>query len=304
MYKVLSLDGGGMRGLLSATLLVELEKRLGRPLNQVFDLITGTSTGAIEACLIACGYSANEIVSFYTGNDAKTIFKPYFLPIHKSKYSPDNIDSVLLSKFQDTKLKDLKTNVLIPAYDLIARNTLLFSNLDDNYSEFYLRDITRSSSAAPYFFTPHEFNNFRCIDGGISANNPSIVAYTYIKNKIPNADISIVSIGTGSFEHEIAFDDMCITHTIPFVSNVIDCFMDGNSDTVELEATNILKDKYFRFQVALPQELSAIDNISIGNLQGLQALSTACIDNQWKDQLGQVVTLLTENNNGNYTNRS
>ena len=289
MYKILSLDGGGIRGRFTAESLLALEMLIGKPLYQAFDLIIGNSTGAIEACLLACGYSVQEIIDFYTGEDAKQIFKPYLIQLfRKSKFNADNINAVLLKHFQDKQLKDSLVDIMAIAYDAKARQVLTFSNKNDNYKNLYFRDVARASSAAPLYFTPHEFNNYRCIDGGMAANNPSTRAFSYIKNlkkQGPDLNIVIASFGTGSFEQELKYDDLCISSPVSFICNIIDCFMDGSACLVEEESKELLGDNYFRFQALLPKELSTIDNVTTKNLNGLRDLAQTCINNQWQPNL-------------------
>ena len=284
--ELLSLDGGGIKCLIQGVLLKQL--------SHDFDFISGTSGGAINACLLALGYTADDIIEFYAGDCGKKIFKPYTIPItlnpfnkfmHDSTYDESNINSVLLAKMGNAKLKDIKKNIFITAYDIKSRKVLLFTNLDAEYSDLYLRDIARASSAAPLYFTPHEFVNYRCIDGGLTRNNPSVLVYSKLKKKYGYSNILEVSIGAGSFEEPIAVKDMCISNPAAFVGNLIDCFMDGSADATDAEATDIIQQDYIRFQLALTAATSKLDNVDSKNIQALTDLANNAINNDWKDNI-------------------
>ncbi len=285
-YKILSLDGGGIRCALQGYALSKLP-----PVE--YDLIAGTSGGAINAGLLAIGYTSKDIINFYTGECGKKIFKPYLLPfslnplgkfLHSSKYDSNNLYNVLKEKIGNIKLKDIKQNILVTAYDLKTRETCLFTNLNTSHLDFKLTDIIMASAAAPYYFTPYKFDNYICIDGGISANNPSLCAYSYIKSKY-NIDSLVVSIGAGSFESSIDYEKMILNSPISFITNLIDCFMDGNADTIELNSEGALEDNYIRFQVRINKENNDLDNISYKNLQSLKNLTLSAVENEWKDNI-------------------
>ena len=284
----------GTRGLIEVTTLKALPEIK-------YDLISGTSTGAIETCLLALNYSIDEITEFYTGDCVKKIFKPYSIPIsfnpfncfmHTSTYNPKNLQSVLRDKMKDVKLGDIEQKILIPAYDIKARKVKIFTNLVADYDNLYLRDIAQSSASAPLFFTPHIFSEYCCVDGGLFANNPALCAYGAVKH-IDDKPL-VVSLGTGSFSHEINFNEMCVNNPISFVTNLIDCFMDGSSDVIELGAKTVLGENYVRFQLKLPKELSAIDNVTGKNIKGLIELTESYIKEEWSSELARLIELVKE----------
>lgn len=290
MFKCVEFDGGGIRGIYSANIFSYLPKI-------DYDLYVGTSAGAINAALLACGYSTLDIIHFYIDDKyGKKIFKKYILPsfpFKKSKYDSGNIDSVLDSVFGNKKLGDLNKKILIPAYDIRSRNVIKFNNITDEFNDLYLKDIVRASSAAPYYFTPHEFNEFRCIDGGLAANNGSMLAYSLIRDKynISKDDILMISIGTGSFENELKSSDMELSKPINLLSNLIDCFMDANADTVEMEAMELMPN-YFRFQGKIPEKNSSLDNTDISNLEQLLTLSDNLMSNICQDKINLIKNII------------
>lgn len=229
-FKILSIDGGGIRGLIPAKVLAELEEELqkeepDKPLHEHFDLICGTSTGAILAVGLALGIPAKELAKFYEDH-AKIIFPRFvfrFLP-RKSRafFNAIYSNKQLLKKLrevyaeanggQDPLMNDLKNKVCIPAFN---GNDGAINVLKTKHHSEYRRDyklpayhVAMSSASAPVYFPPHTFSfknefgegtNINMIDGGIFANNPALIGVFEATDKlnIPIGDIALLSLGTG-----------------------------------------------------------------------------------------------------------
>ncbi|MDZ8092950.1 MAG: patatin-like phospholipase family protein [Nostoc sp. DedQUE05] len=205
-FKILSLDGGGIRGVVSVQMLKEVESRIqatyGLELHQYFDMITGTSTGSIIAAGLAKGLNTTQLLKLYE-TKAEQIFpqprnfeKPwrFVRNIFSPKYSHDGLEKALEdeSALGETKIGEItNTILLILAYDMRYRNTTFFTNLHPDlgarwYDGIPLKDICISSASAPTFFPPRELKasneqvfgkwSFPHIDGGVCANNPSLAA--------------------------------------------------------------------------------------------------------------------------------
>src|SRR5690554_6248895 len=227
-FKILSIDGGGIKGVFPAMFLMLLEDELKNrsdgktKIYQHFDLITGTSTGGIIAIALALGISAKEIYQLYLDN-AKKIFgnkKSFFFgQIFKSAHERNFLEKLVRDKFKEAnggiepRLKDCKTDICIPIYDLIQGNP---SVLKTKYHPAFERDyhipayqVAMATSAAPTYFDPYsteyidlngtkkDFSNK--VDGGVMANNPTLVALLEaIKAfKVDMSDLEILSLGTG-----------------------------------------------------------------------------------------------------------
>src|SRR5208283_4861986 len=226
--RLLSIDGGGLCGLIPAQALMLIEQQLNdltgdpQPLCNRFDLIGGTSTGAILAAGIALGMSAKELRDFYVqfGPD---IFKKVILPEQFwHKYPSGPIEKHLLDKFgAATTLGDarLRTKVLLVAKNATAGNDWFFTNNPNNRffksnAQIPLWHIVRASSAAPTYFPPHAFavpdgtgapQTYEFIDGGVSSyNNPSL--QVFLEATVPEYGIGwpmgvdnllLISLGTG-----------------------------------------------------------------------------------------------------------
>ncbi len=226
-FKILSIDGGGIKGVFPAYLLMliesELEKRKDgkTKIYQHFDLITGTSTGGIIALALSFGIPAKEIYELYL-NNAKSIFgrkKSFIKQLFFSSHKSDFLESLIKNKFReynngvDPRLNDCKTDVCIPIYDLVRGNP---SVLKTPYHNAFVRDfhipayqVAMATAAAPTYFNPYsskyvDLNNINKsfinkVDGGVMANNPTLVAFLEaIKAfKVDVSDLEIFSIGTG-----------------------------------------------------------------------------------------------------------
>jgi len=242
--RILSIDGGGIRGIIAAEMLVKLEEDLKKYnpkfqcLADFFDLIGGTSTGSIIAAGLASRMKATEILDLYL-KEGKNIFaKNWFYSISKypifTRYNPKELHRVLVNKFGDKTLADIsKHKLIIPTKNITDGRNYIFSNYKsdvDTHSTNYfveqeksrdtkLVDIILASSAAPTYFPPHKMKlkneSFEFIDGGVEMfNNPAFLLFLEAEHiqtvkasqylSTPN-NLLIVSVGTGFFDQAINF---------------------------------------------------------------------------------------------------
>lgn len=266
VFRILSIDGGGIRGIFPAKFLAEIEGELeasGSQKKQIFehfDLIAGTSTGGILAIGLALGIPAAKLYHLYREN-AREIFgrkKGFFRQLLYSAYDRRYLEARLREEFQaagggvDPRLVDCKTAVCIPIYDLMEGRT---SVLKSKYHPAFNRDYhipayqaALATAAAPTFFDPYSssyqdlkgldqtFSNK--VDGGVFANNPALLAIIEAQKafKIPLPELQVLSIGTG---HQ-KFNDACsrskwgILYWINFRrKRIMELFMQGQSQQVQ-----------------------------------------------------------------------
>lgn len=229
-FRILSIDGGGIRGIIPAKVLADLEYELqekapGTKLYEHFDLICGTSTGAILAIAIALGIPSVDLVDFYKKN-AKAIFPRFILKCLPSKsraffsaiYSNKKLLKTLKQIYTEANegttplLKDLKTRVCIPSFNGNdgAINVLKTKHHPDYTRDYKLpaHDVAMSSASAPIYFPPHSFSfknefgsgqNVNMIDGGLFANNPALIGLFEATDKLGYdlSEVSLLSLGTG-----------------------------------------------------------------------------------------------------------
>lgn len=286
--RILSLDGGGIRGVLSARILKEVEEILekkGHKLHTYFDFVAGTSTGSIIAGAIACQKSAQKMINLYQ-NEGKNIFldnvrqqrkwrwisqlagdkiqqfltKPWGIKIlYPHEDGNRGLAKVLEKELGPKKLREIETpRILIPAYDVYSRNTTWFCNNppDDDpqwYDNIELWKICTASASAPTFFPPYKLPYYADeypeqylphIDGGVSANNPSLVAIAraFELNKGLNfSNIAVLSIGTGKTTRPYKYKEVEKWGLASWAKNIPNIFMDPSAINSEEICRRIVK---------------------------------------------------------------
>ncbi len=276
--RILSIDGGGIRGILPAQILLALEKKLQKKSNNpqariadYFDLIAGTSTGGILACAYLMPdkqnplrplYSAQDAVNLYLENGG-SIFSSSTFQFFKSmggvtdeRYSEKPIESILQKYFGDTLLSELIKPCLITSYDVHESKAYFFRQHQAKESDgrnFFVRDVARSTSAAPTYFEASNIKSmsdvtYPLIDGGVFANNPTLCAYAEAHTvdfgqgvtRRTADDFFIFSIGTGSAsKRKLEHKNVKDWGTLEWIKPLIDIMMSGVSQTVHYQLRQI-----------------------------------------------------------------
>lgn len=208
-FYILSCDGGALKGAISAELLFLMEKYLGSGISSHFNMFAGTSTGSIIATALACGISAKQLVNLYTRIGPQIFKKNKFVSIdaiqkltrvlRDSAYDNAVLDKHLSVILKDIKFKDIKSYLVIPYANLSTYEATYFTNTNNDSLNIKLADAVSSSCAAPILLRPVELNEQLLCDGGIFANNPTLIAVLRANKDlgIPFEDIRVVSLGTG-----------------------------------------------------------------------------------------------------------
>lgn len=206
-FQILSLDGGGIRGLFSAAVLAAIEEDLSINIIDHFDLIAGTSTGGIIAIGLGLGMRPREIVEFYLREGPK-IFPRYcglkwFQHWAYRKFTPEPLIKALQSCFEGKRFGDSEKRLVIPSYNLGEDDVYIFRT---PHAERLRRDykvpawkVALATSSAPTFFPcTRDVENIRLIDGGVWANNPTMVAIieAFGTLNVPLNQLWVLSIGT------------------------------------------------------------------------------------------------------------
>src|SRR5207248_687442 len=205
-FHILSLDGGGLKGLFTASFLDCWERDVDQRVVDQFDLIVGTSIGGIIALALGLGFSAAEIVRFYR-EEAETIFPKACLSNLKHwvqvKYSAAGLEAALTKYFGNRTLGQSVRPLVIPAFYAQRREIYLFKTPHHVHLRQDWREkatlVARSTAAAPTFFPPVEKAlGLELVDGGVWANNPVMIgvaeALGYLSR--PQSEIAAVRIGT------------------------------------------------------------------------------------------------------------
>ena len=293
-FRILSIDGGGLRGVVPLTILKKIEEMTGKPIWESFDLIAGTSTGGLIASALTmpeankAKYSIDDIMKVYL-EKGQIIFPPRktklgaFIEsvddtIHP-KFKTAGIEKVFNEVLGQTKLTDCLTNVIIPTYDLTNNIPLFFksnsakSNPNQN---ILMYDICRATSAGPtylpayklYYPNAEENPGRLCIDGGVYINNPSMGALAeFAKNfkyydkayegllEIDYEDVYVVSIGTGTYAGHISAEDAEHKGELFWATRISDIMMRGVNKTTDYEMMQVLgKENYVRLTINIAIE--------------------------------------------------
>ncbi|KAF8394708.1 hypothetical protein HHK36_020925 [Tetracentron sinense] len=361
LITILSIDGGGVRGIIPGTILAFLESELQKldgetaRIADYFDLIAGTSTGGIITAMLTAPdgngrplFSAKEINQFYSEECPKIFCKedspskqatkgfkfPWldevkweseawwkkiigtaivsvkmflswlFTVVFKPKYDGKYLRDKIKQMFGEIRLNETLTNVLIPSFDIKLLHTVIFSSYQakrDASMAVCLSDVVISSSAAPYFFPPYYFQcgtrEYNLIDGGVAANNPTLLAIREATKMYGKQDTThnrlqddsrylVLSLGTGSSKqdgYEVKKDQCHWGLYDWFVSDkekqpLLDVFFTAMDDMVEIYMSMIFQDgdrrsNYLRIQDdSLKAKEASIDESSAKNLKMLKKI--------------------------------
>lgn len=337
MIRVLSIDGGGIRGVIPVRILMTLEDilkaKLGRNdihLSDFFDLIVGTSTGGI----IACAYLLDKNYKVYNSKDILDLYFDKKDDIFKSswgraifsvggitdaKYSHHYFEEVLDEYFGDQMLSNLTKPCLITSYDIERRKAVFFKQ---HYAHvpgrnFLVKDIIRSTSAAPTYFEPSYIKDdlgemHALIDGGVFANNPTMCAFAEVKSYFKESadNMCILSLGTGQVEESYMHKKVKRWGKADWIKPVLDVMMSGVSETIDYQVHQIFKsfdkeDHYLRLQpdlTTMPKGSSEkMDDISDENLKGLKLVAEREINYKY-DNLVEFANLLIKEYRANFIN--
>lgn len=189
LYKILALSGGGIRGVVSATILVEIEKKLGAPLGQHFDLIAGTSTGSLLALGLAQGLSAQKLLDFYI-QDGTDIFPNFWdwLPrkigqifrdgLSRTLFDDSGLERVIQNRLgRDIRFGDLRKPLIITAYDIWNQAAVVFKNTKAEHAGIPAWEICRASCAYPGVFPAHLLTDKGAIEDHLKEPGRTTASY-------------------------------------------------------------------------------------------------------------------------------
>jgi predicted acylesterase/phospholipase RssA len=287
MRRVLSIDGGGIRGLIPAVVCQKLEEWSGRATSSLFDLIAGSSTGGIIAMGLTLpphGISAATLVEFFLKR-GKTIFsgrRSWIQQQYNPKFENLNLHRAAAETFGSIRLSEAIIEVLVTTYDTELRRPVYLRREEARNNrglDFMMRDIAVATSAAPTFFPSYKLGNHAMIDGGIVANNPACAAYAHAKRLWPKEEILLISIGTGTLTEPLSPEKTGSWGRLAWIKPLIDCLFDGSSHAVDdfFRQTNLCD--YTRLQSSLNERTQRLDGVSDAALMGLEKLGTDLANN-------------------------
>src|SRR3954463_14912882 len=253
--RVLSIDGGGIRGLIPALVLTEVERRSGRQIFELFDLIAGTSTGGILACALCAPdpLPAEQLVALYEDEGPAIFDRSIWQRIRSAeglldeKYDSGALDRALERFLSDKRLSESRPDLLVPAYNMGDPGPYFFKSRKarDEGEDFPLSQVARATSAAPTYFEPFELSGEALVDGGVFAANPAMCAFAEVMRFQPAADISLLSLGTGQRTRRRQYDDVKDWGLIEWARPILDVVFDGVSDAVDYQLEHVLDDGHY-----------------------------------------------------------
>lgn len=315
-FRILSLDGGGIRGIMSALWLKELQSMLGSPLRDHFHIIAGTSTGSILACAVAQGMEPQRIVDLYEQRGADIFSGPagrawsrltrvFSDGLSAPKHEADGLERELKRAFTpELRFGDLGAMTLVTGYDTFARQTRVFKSWrhKEGYASVPAWEIVKSSCSAPTYFPAHRLEIdgvvHSMVDGGVAANNPSVCAIAEGVRlnaekaqeggtPVPLSDFVVASFGTGEMTRPIAWERAREMGALEWAVPIIDVLMDASGDATRYICGQLIpQGNCFRAQTKLNEAYDDMDNASPPNMRALKATAM-----QWLRQEGGMAAL-------------
>jgi len=303
-FRILSIDGGGLRGIIPLQVIRYIELVTGKPIHQSFDLIAGTSTGGLLTCALTLEdkqsvigdsrkYSLDDIEhiykergkeifpilnGFYQRN--KNSFSKWFSP----QFSSKNLENVLFEYFGDNMITSCLRPILLTSFDIHRNRPIYFTTREATFihdKNSKLTEICRASSAAPTYFSSHNFNydgeNITCIDGGIVMNNPSIGAlvevlgnpeyknYQLDNKQLSLKDITVLSLGTGRSNKLLNSSKSKTWGRLGWIKPIIDISTGGPVKMVDQQIKTIFKasglqSNYLRIDIDIEEKYSEMSD--------------------------------------------
>ena len=293
---VLSIDGGGIRGIIPAMVIAHIERKLGKPAHELFDLMVGTSTGGILALGLSrpgsgrqAQFSARRVVKLYEEQGDK-IFE-YSLwrklrtvgGILEEAYSHEVLEGILGKYFAGATLGDCEVPTMVTSYDIQNRRTVFLKSWHADHQSLLCRDAARATSAAPTYFEPKPLDTGDeasvLIDGGIFMNSPSVSAYAEARKLFPGGSIAVLSLGTGELTRPIVFEEARTWGSALWVMSLLDCMFDGVSKAADHQMQLFLGERYQRLQTPLDNANDDMDDASKENIANLKKTARELIAN-------------------------
>jgi predicted acylesterase/phospholipase RssA len=299
--RILSIDGGGIRGILPAMVLADLERRTNRPIIDLFDLIVGTSTGGLVALALSCPdaegkprHTARDIVRLYDVEGKRVFSRSVWHKIRsvgalaEGKYPSAGIEGVLQDYFGECRLKDALADVVVPAYEIERRIPFFFKTANARVKSYYdypMKKVIRAATAAPTYFEPMQVqidgpnDYYALVDGALYAYNPGMCAYVEALNRYSSFEsVIMVSLGTGKLTRRLPYNEVKDWGAARWAQPAFALMCDGLCDVVDHQLQELLPEaetgrQYYRFQARLDVGNDDMDDASNTNIRVLKLLA-------------------------------
>ena len=310
VFRLLSSEGGGVRGVIPAQFLIALERELqrlsGRPHARIadfFDFFAGTSTGGVLTCLLLTPdpehpdrpkYSARDVLKTYEDVGDIVFSSSLWRRLRSAggflnrKFDAGGLEAAFLRYFGETRVRELLKPCLITAYDILRGKPHFFMQHEARTrpgNDFYVRDAARATSAAPTFFEVALCRNeqgkaYPLIDGGVFANNPALCAFSEAHDfweSLPVNRMLMLSLGTGSVPINLHYEAARAYGIVQWMGPLSDIMVSGVSDTVDHQLSKVFgaarcRNQYLRMSPVLGGEPLPAPDIDDARPENLAAL--------------------------------
>ena len=270
-FQILSLDGGGIKGIFSAAVLTHLEEDLKLDITEHFDLITGTSTSGIIAIGLGMGMRPREILRFYIDKGPGIFANGLMTSLRRlwrNKHTPDGLEKALRECFGDVLLGSCRKRLVIPSYNIGEADVYLFKTshherLTRDYKVPVWKVAMATCSAPTYFPSFRNVDHIRLVDGGVWANNPTMIGIVEAVSmlNVPLESIRAFSLGT---TNEIKGRSKSLDHggLLQWAFEAVDVIMQGQSIGANTQAMHLLgPENVLRLDPKVPDGLFALDRM-------------------------------------------
>lgn len=302
--RILSIDGGGVRGIIPASILERIERKTGQPISRLFDFISGTSTGAVISLALtkpaqdhpdAPLFSSRDLVGFYE-RDSKLLFPPkspvkdkgFFMK--QTRYSPDPPLRLFDQTFGKTGLESSIVPVLIPTYNIKEKKPFFFKSWTKDTQSYRMSEVAGAAVAAPGYFPParlpvHGKHSGKkgalvLVDGGVFANNPTQYA---LENSYQVGNIRkglfILSLGTGKVSPGQAGKDAFHWEEARWPTALGKALFADPPGSSQKTGPQVM----LRIEPVIPAENAAMDNAAPQNIMDLRTIAEHTITGGRKD---------------------
>lgn len=282
MYKILTINGGGIRGYLTLKVLEEIEKRSNCKISDMFDLIVGTSSGALIGSLL--DMPASYISKSLVGSYKDRLFRPNWFSfggLFNTKYNTKCKEYLIDEIVGDKRFNNYDFAAV--SYDMKSSRPVIFNTIEEDETDKYLLttnfktcDAIKASSAAPLYWNPFKLNNMLLLDGALVANDPTDVAIRLALGKnYKLEELYIVNITTGNNtrEYNMKSGACPLKWTIPMINMLMNSQANATSMLYSNENIN-----YFNLDMPLLHASDNIDDISDENIHALKLDSINLIE--------------------------
>ena len=336
-YNILSLDGGGIRGVITTRIMSWVESRLQdmsaskeARLADYFDFFIGTSTGGLmAACYLMPDdsgerprYSAVDVEKLYLDLGGKIFSLNLWQKVTRghgvtsAKYPPDALEKILMNNFNDTKLSDLLKPCVITAFDMKENRQLMFRRhraFKQAEENFYVRDVCRATTSAPTYFPPCVIKSmtgkeYLCIDGGIFGPNPALFGYAELRRvdeKASASNMLMLSLGTGDYKDDYPEKEVVGWGKLEWYRPMVQLMSSNNVLNTDFQMKMVFRDSPNNYLRADPllvnKEHSSLDLSSKENLKSLRSIADDHIKNN-QYQLEQFIEKVYKSRRNRPTN--